>query len=117
MAIYMEDIIVPEVPNAFWINACAMFFGVTLPLPVLGLLSDYCGRLFVMFSGAIGVGILGPLCLLVISQGEPVKAFFAQWFLGILLAFYGGPISAFLVEKFPVKGKFELQQLDIVYCA
>lgn len=111
MAIFMEDLLPTAIPNAFWINACAMFFGVTLPLPLLGLLSDYCGRMFVMVSGALGVGILGPLCLLIIGRGEPVRAFFAQWFLGILLAFYGGPISAFLVESFPIKSK--LQQLGI----
>lgn len=118
MAIFMEDLLPTEIPNAFWINACAMFFGVTLPLPLLGLLSDYCGRMFVMVSGALGVGILGPLCLLIISQGEPVRAFFAQWFLGILLAFYGGPISAFLVENFPVKIRATSLSLgyDIAHC-
>lgn len=118
MAIFMEDLLPTEIPNAFWINACAMFFGVTLPLPLLGLLSDYCGRMFVMVSGALGVGILGPLCLLIISQGEPVRAFFAQWFLGILLAFYGGPISAFLAENFPVKIRATSLSLgyDIAHC-
>ena len=56
-----------------------------------------------MVIGAIGLGAFGPIMLLVISHGVPVQAFFAQWFTGILLCFYGGPISAWLVERFPPK--------------
>ncbi len=105
MAIFMQDLLDPAIPNAFWINALAMLFGVTIPLPFTGMLSDYCGRMKTMVVGAVGVGVLGPFCLFVITQGQPVRAFFAQWFVGIMLAFYGGPISAWLVERFPVKGK------------
>jgi len=108
MAIYMQELIVPSIPNAFWINALALLFGVVLPLPLLGMLSDYCGRIKTMVVGAVGIGVLGPLCLLVISQGQPTRAFFAQWFMGIMLSFYGGPISAWLVERFPVKGKLQM---------
>ena len=111
MAIFMSDLL--DIPNAFWINAMAMLFGVTLPLPLTGMLSDYCGRVKTMVLGAVGVGILGPVCLFVIAQGQQVPVFFAQWFLGIMLALYGGPISAWLVEKFPVKGKL-LQQASCV---
>lgn len=111
MAIFMSDLL--DIPNAFWINAMAMLFGVTLPLPLTGMLSDYCGRVKTMVLGAVGVGILGPVCLFVIAQGRQVPVFFAQWFLGIMLALYGGPISAWLVEKFPVKGKL-LQQASCV---
>ena len=107
MAIYMKDLLDTEIPHAFWINALAMLFGVTIPLPLVGMLSDYCGRVRTMLVGAVGVGVLGPLCLLIISQGQPVRAFFAQWLLGLLLALFGGPISAWLVERFPAKGKSE----------
>lgn len=104
----MQELIVPSIPNAFWINALALLFGVVLPLPLLGMLSDYCGRIKTMVVGAVGIGVLGPLCLLVISQGQPTRAFFAQWFMGTMLSFYGGPISAWLVERFPVKGKLQM---------
>eukprot|EP00984_Skeletonema_dohrnii_P016575 scaffold7406_cov122-Skeletonema_dohrnii-CCMP3373.AAC.4 len=118
MAIFMQELLDPAIPNAFWINAMAMFFGVTIPLPFVGMLSDYCGRMKTMVLGAVGVGVLGPLCLFVITQGQPVRAFFAQWFLGIMLALYGGPISAWLVERFPVKVRATSLSLgyDIAHC-
>mmetsp|Transcript_23922 Transcript_23922/g.56641 ORF Transcript_23922/g.56641 Transcript_23922/m.56641 type:complete len:484 (-) Transcript_23922:1221-2672(-) len=103
MAIFMDDIIDPPIEGAFWINACALLFGVTIPLPLLGKLSDIIGRVKTMAIGAIGLGAFGPIMLLVISHGVPVQAIFAQWCLGIFLCFYGGPISAWLVEKFPPK--------------
>ena len=118
MAIFMSDLLDPAIPNAFWINAMAMLFGVTLPLPLTGMLSDYFGRIKTMVLGALGVGIVGPLCLFVIAQGQPVTVFFAQWFLGILLSLYGGPISAWLVERFPVKVRATSLSLgyDIAHC-
>lgn len=97
----MDDLLKPPIEHAFWINAMALLFGVTLPLPLVGLLSDYCGRVKTMVVGAIGLGALGPIMVLVISQGKAVSAFFAQWTIGIFLTLYGGPISAWLVEKFP----------------
>lgn len=103
MAIFMDDLIQPPVEHAFWINAFALFFGVTLPLPLTGLLSDYCGRAKVMVAGALGLGALGPVMVLVISKGQAASAFFAQLTLGLLLSLYGGPICAWLVEKFPPK--------------
>mmetsp|Transcript_21327 Transcript_21327/g.30542 ORF Transcript_21327/g.30542 Transcript_21327/m.30542 type:complete len:467 (-) Transcript_21327:2243-3643(-) len=118
MAIFMQDLLDPAIPNAFWINALAMLFGVTIPLPFTGMLSDYCGRMRTMVVGAVGVGVLGPFCLSVITQGQPVRAFFAQFLVGIMLAFYGGPISAWLVERFPVKVRATSLSLgyDIAHC-
>ena len=99
----MSDIMEPPIENGFWINFFALLFGMTIPLPLLGLLSDYIGRLKTMVVGCIGLGALGPILLMVISRGKPYPAFFSQWLIGILLCFYGGPISAWLVEKFPPK--------------
>lgn len=92
MAVFMDDLISPPLENAFWINAMALLFGVTIPLPLTGLLSDYIGRVETMVVGAISLGALGPIMVLVISKGDPGKAFFAQWGLGIMLCLYGGPI-------------------------
>lgn len=103
MAIFMDDLIQPPIENAFWINAMALLFGVTLPLPLAGLLSDYCGRVKLMVAGALGLGALGPIMVLVISKGQAVPAFFAQLTIGLMLTLYGGPISAWLVERFPPK--------------
>mmetsp|Transcript_15669 Transcript_15669/g.33931 ORF Transcript_15669/g.33931 Transcript_15669/m.33931 type:complete len:473 (-) Transcript_15669:125-1543(-) len=118
MAIYMNDMINPPIENAFWINAMALLFGVTLPLPLMGLLSDYIGRVKIMVAGAVGLGCFGPILLWVIASGDPTKAFFAQWGIGILLTLYGGPISAWLVERFPPKVRLTSAALgyDLAHC-
>ena len=119
LAIFMNDIMQPPMSNAFWINGMALLFGVTLPLPLTGILSDYCGRVRTMVAGALLLGGLGPILLIVITYGEPVKAFFAQWGIGILLSLYGGPISAWLVEKFPPKVRLTSASLgyDLAHCS
>lgn len=118
MAIYMDDILEPPIPNAFWINALALLFGVTLPLPLVGMLSDHCGRVRTMVVGCIGLGALGPIMVFVISRGQALSAFFAQLTLGLLLSLFGGPISAWLVEKFPPKVRLTSASLgyDLAHC-
>lgn len=114
----MDDLIYPPIENAFWINAMALLFGVTLPLPLVGLLSDYCGRVRLMVVGALGLGALGPIMVIVISKGHATSAFFAQLTLGWLLSLYGGPISAWLVERFPPKVRATSASLgyDLAHC-
>uniref|UniRef100_A0A7S4K097 Major facilitator superfamily (MFS) profile domain-containing protein n=1 Tax=Odontella aurita TaxID=265563 RepID=A0A7S4K097_9STRA len=56
-----------------------------------------------MTVSAVLIGIFGPVVVFVISRGVPVNAFFAQWALGVILSFYGGPICAWLVESFDPK--------------
>jgi len=118
MAIFMDDILEPPIENAFWINAMALLFGVTLPLPLIGMLSDYCGRVRIMVVGAIGLGAVGPIMMMVISHGKSVPAFFAQLTIGLLLTMYGGPISAWLVERFPAKVRLTSASLgyDLAHC-
>jgi len=116
MSIFMHDIMEPPINGAFWINACALLFGMTIPLPLFGMLSDRIGRLKAMAAGAIGLAIGGPLLLFVISKSadKPVNAFFAQFGIGLLLCLYGGPISAWLVEKFPPKVRLTSASLGYV---
>ena len=118
MAIFMDDILQPPIENAFWINALTLLFGVTLPLPLVGMLSDYCGRVKTMVVGCIGLGAFGPIAVFVISKGQAVSAFFAQLILGLLLCLFGGPISAWLVEKFPPKVRLTSASLgyDLAHC-
>mmetsp|Transcript_24795 Transcript_24795/g.47627 ORF Transcript_24795/g.47627 Transcript_24795/m.47627 type:complete len:172 (-) Transcript_24795:117-632(-) len=81
----------------------SLLFGNTVFYPVGGWLSDHLGRVRLMVIGSIGVGIIGPFMIYVISLGQSVPAFFAQWSLGVILAMYSGPIHAWLMEKFPSK--------------
>ncbi|KAL7524832.1 hypothetical protein ACHAWF_001104 [Thalassiosira exigua] len=71
-----------------------------------------------MIVGAGGLGILGPIMLWVISSGDSLWAFFAQWFIGILLSTFDGPTNAWLVEKFPAKHRLTSASLgyDMAHC-
>lgn len=118
MAIFMEVLIDPPYEHGFWMNAMALLFGIILPLPLAGALSDTYGRVETMTVGAIGLGVFGPIMLGIISSGNAGRAFFAQWFLGVLLALYGGPMNAWLVEKFPPNVRLTSAALgyDLAHC-
>jgi len=100
MAIYMETLVDPPVKGAFWINAMALLLGMTFMLPLAGHLSDTWVRLQCMTVSAVLLAILGPLMVLLIGKGNSFLAFVAQWILGVLLSFFGGPLCAWLVENF-----------------
>ena len=100
IAIFMEELMDPPMPGAFWINSLGLLFGMTWILPMAGAISDRVGRTLMMtISGLLLTG-LGPVFLILISRGNPVSAFFSQLMLGLLLSFYGGPLCAWLVENF-----------------
>eukprot|EP00550_Attheya_septentrionalis_P009292 CAMPEP_0198294746 /NCGR_PEP_ID=MMETSP1449-20131203/24103_1 /TAXON_ID=420275 /ORGANISM="Attheya septentrionalis, Strain CCMP2084" /LENGTH=530 /DNA_ID=CAMNT_0043994801 /DNA_START=132 /DNA_END=1722 /DNA_ORIENTATION=- len=105
MAIFMKDLVVPPVPNAFVVNSCALFVSVCLLFPVAGILSDMYGRVKIMTIGGVGMGILGPVMIVIIGQGDPVAAFFAQSTLGVFLSLWGGPMCSWLVESFPPEAR------------
>ena len=96
----------------------ALLFGIILPLPLTGMLSDHWGRDKTMSVGAAGLAILGPIMINVISSGQAVQAFFAQWTLGVFLSLFGGPMNAWLVEKFPPKIRLTSAALgyDLAHC-
>jgi len=119
MAIYMEVLIDPPIEHGFWINAVALLFGIIIPLPLTGMLSDRIGRDKTMSIGIVGLAILGPIAIKVISNGVAIEAFLAQWTLGIFLSFFGGPMNAWLVEKFPPKVRLTSAALgyDLAHCS
>eukprot|EP00534_Pseudo-nitzschia_fraudulenta_P001939 CAMPEP_0201115840 /NCGR_PEP_ID=MMETSP0850-20130426/248_1 /ASSEMBLY_ACC=CAM_ASM_000622 /TAXON_ID=183588 /ORGANISM="Pseudo-nitzschia fraudulenta, Strain WWA7" /LENGTH=485 /DNA_ID=CAMNT_0047379725 /DNA_START=152 /DNA_END=1609 /DNA_ORIENTATION=+ len=100
MSIFMEELMDPAIPGAFWINSLGLLFGMTWILPVAGALSDRVGRTAMMTTSGLLLTGLGPVCLILISKGNVVVAFFSQLILGVLLSFYGGPLCAWLVENF-----------------
>ena len=101
MAIFMEVLVDPPIKYGFYVNALALLFGIILPLPLTGILSDHIGRDKTMSIGLVGLSVLGPIMVKIISSGaQPVKAFFAQLVLGLFLSLFGGPMNAWLVEKF-----------------
>ena len=100
MTVFMEDLIASPMESAFWVNACSMLLGITFMLPVAGSLSDRVGRVPVMTAAGIGLAVLGPIFLILISKGNAFVAFLSQLGLGVLLSLYGGPMCAWLVENF-----------------
>uniref|UniRef100_A0A7R9ZK49 Major facilitator superfamily (MFS) profile domain-containing protein n=1 Tax=Craspedostauros australis TaxID=1486917 RepID=A0A7R9ZK49_9STRA len=100
LAIYMEELLDPSVTNAFWVNACSLFFGMTFMLPIAGHASDRLGRIRTMTVAALALMVAGPIMLVVIARGGSFAAFLAQWSVGVMLSFFGAPLCAWLVESF-----------------
>lgn len=100
MAIYMGELLDPPIKNAFWINALSMLLGMTITLPIAGMMSDRLGRVTMMTVSGLGLSFFGPILLIFISKGNGFVAFLSQLGLGILLSFFGGPLCAWLVENF-----------------
>jgi MHS family proline/betaine transporter-like MFS transporter len=103
MAIYMSELIDKPMESAFWINCIALTIGIIIPVPFGGWISDKCGRAKTMVVGALGLGGLGPVLLYVISRGHPFSACLCQICLGWFLSLFGGPLGAWLGERFPSK--------------
>jgi len=101
MAVYMEEILDPPVKGAFWINACASFFGHTIPSVYTGYLSDKYDRVTMMFVGTVLTAVIAPFLLWVISMGKSVPAFFAQATIGLITSLIAGPMPAWVGEAFP----------------
>jgi MFS family permease len=99
MAIFMEELLDPPIKGAFWINACSMLIGMTFMLPVAGMISDRVGRVRMMTFSAVALTGLGPVCVIMISKGNPFVAFLCQLVLGVCLSFFGGPLCGKLSRE------------------
>jgi MHS family proline/betaine transporter-like MFS transporter len=106
MAIFMEKIVEPPVPQAFAVNSSALFLSVCTLLPIAGSLSDSFGRKRMMFIGCIFLACVCPGLVIFISEGvssavtnnRSVNAFFAQVIMGTFLSCFAGP-SKYAVEN------------------
>jgi len=118
MAIFMDVLIENPFEHSFWMNAFALLFGIILPMPLAGALSDRIGRLKTMTLGACGLAIVGPIAIRAISSGVAIKAIVAQWILGVCCATFGAPMNAWLVESFPPKVRLTSAALgyDLSHC-
>lgn len=114
MGVLLEE----PIEHSFWINAGALLFGVIIPMPIAGILSDRLGRSRTMMLGAYGLAIFGPVMIKLISTGKAFNAFFAQWTLGVFISIFGGPMNAWLVESFPPKVRLTSAALgyDLAHC-
>jgi MHS family proline/betaine transporter-like MFS transporter len=103
MAVFMQTLLDPPVPGAFWVNLIAYICGFLFTGVLAGTLSDKYGRLKMMTVGAVLVGVIAPVMLWIISWGVPWKACLAQWSIGVLLSLFTGPLWAWLPENFSPK--------------
>lgn len=106
MATFMDYLIEPPVPNAFLVNSLSLFLSVCLMFPLAGMLSDIFPRSRVMFVGGISLAILSPFMVYIISQGNAVGAFFAQFVMGIALCLWGAPSEFFFTLTFGIFGYY-----------
>jgi MHS family proline/betaine transporter-like MFS transporter len=103
MAVFMQTLLDPPVPGAFWVNLISYICGFLFTGVLAGTLSDKYGRLKMMAVGAVLVGVIAPVMLWIISWGVPWKACLAQWSIGVLLSLFTGPLWAWLPENFSPK--------------
>ena len=89
MATYMDTFI--EIPGAFGINSAALLLSMCTLFPVAGMLSDKYGRERTMNVGGVMMGVLWPIMIVLIAQGDPLLAFCAQFVMGISLSLWGAP--------------------------
>jgi len=101
MPTYMEKFVGYPGGTATLINSFSLFFSVCLLFPLAGIASDWYGRAKVMYLGGICLTVASPVMLVLIGQGNPLGAFFAQFVLGICLSLWGAPMCSWLVESFP----------------
>ena len=101
LSIFMSDLVVPPVPDAFAVNSLSLGFSVCLTFPLAGMASDWYGRRRIMMIGGFSLGLLSPMCIIVIGWSNPFASFFAQSTMGICLTLWGAPMMAWLVEGFP----------------
>lgn len=100
IAIFMEELSEPPVEGAFWINAGSLLLSMTFMLPVAGAISDRTGRVPMMTASGLGLSGIGPILWVLISKGNPLVTFLCQLALGVMLSFFGAPLSSWLVENF-----------------
>ncbi|KAL3784307.1 hypothetical protein HJC23_004971 [Cyclotella cryptica] len=107
LVIFMTDLVYPPIPYAFVINASCLFVTMVVLFPFAGWLSDVWGRKVVMTWGGVGVALLSPVAMDVISRGGGnlggVVA--AQMLLGVCLCLYASPMCAWMVESFPPEAR------------
>jgi MHS family proline/betaine transporter-like MFS transporter len=107
LVIYMTDLVDPPLPFAFVVNSSCLFVTMVLLFPFAGWMSDVWGRKAVMTWGGVGVALLSPVAMDVVSRGESSFGWVvaAQMVLGVCLCLYAAPMCAWMVESFPPEAR------------
>lgn len=107
LVIYMTNLVDPPIPYAFVVNSACLFVTMVLLFPFAGWMSDAWGRKTVMTWGGVGVALLSPVAMDVLSRGESSFGWVvaAQLVLGVCLCLYAAPMCAWMVESFPPEAR------------
>lgn len=100
MPMFMYALSPHRIPDAFGINALAIFCSIIMFFPVAGHWSDLWGRRRIMTIGGVAFGIGAPIGLRIISQGNVWWALAAQLAMGTALSLWCAPMAAWLAESF-----------------
>ena len=105
MPTYLTKLVSPPIEHALIINTISMAL-LLLLIPVGGRLSDAFGRKKVMLTATALMGILVYPFFLILDQGVMIHALVIQIIFAILLGAIQGPLPAFMVECFPIRGRY-----------
>lgn len=97
----MESII--EVPHAFGINSAVGLLGLGLCF-VGGWMADFFGRkarVPLMLISSLVFGIVAPIFLGIMGEGDPLMCFLLQLAMAILLGIFGGAMQPWIIANFP----------------
>jgi len=103
MAIYMDRLVDPPVPQAFLINSVSLGLSHCLFAPVAGILSDKYGRMPNLITSALLVAILGPIMIAAASTGNPIAALLTQSAVGVSFTCWVVSMWVWLYEQFPAE--------------
>jgi MHS family proline/betaine transporter-like MFS transporter len=105
MPTYLTKMVTPAIDHALMVNTFAMTL-LLLLIPLGGKLSDRYGRKQVMLTATALMGISVYPLFLLIDQGVMLYALAVQVVFAILIGMIQGPLPAFMVESFPVRGRY-----------
>ncbi|MGY8749782.1 MAG: MFS transporter [Pirellulales bacterium] len=105
MPTYLTTLVSPPIEHALIVNTISMAL-LLLMIPVSGRLSDTFGRKKVMLTATALMGILVYPFFLILDQGGLLHAFVIQIIFALLIGAIQGPLPAFMVECFPIRGRY-----------
>jgi len=102
LPVFMEDLLDPAIPYAFWINVTSLFLTAFVFLPSAGWLADQHGTVPVMKCGAVLFCLIAPVSLYLIgSLNDAMVSLYCEIAMAFAFSLFGSPLLAWLVELFP----------------
>jgi len=102
---YLTDVVKTESADALDMNTAAIVF-LIMCMPIFAWLSDRIGRKPVMLAGSAGLLIFAYPLFLLLHSGDVTLELIGDFSMAFLIAAFGGPAAARMVEFFPHRVRF-----------